>query len=138
MDIKNILPHRYPFLLIDRVIEITKGQHGLGLKNITINEPYFQGHFPDNPIVPGVLIIESCAQLLGIVCTDDVESAKSHQYLASVKEFNFKKTVIPGDIMQIEVKVNESKFNLVQAKTRVKTRKGLIASGIIIITNSKK
>jgi 3-hydroxyacyl-[acyl-carrier-protein] dehydratase len=136
-EIKKILPHRYPFLLIDKVIERIKGQSGLGLKNVTINEPYFKGHFPDSPIVPGVLIIESCAQLLGLVCADENASAARHQFLASVKDFNFKSSVVPGDTMYIEVKVIENSFKLIQGTARVKTRRGLVASGIIVNTNIK-
>ena len=136
-EIKKILPHIYPFLLIDKVIKYKKNEYGIGIKNVTINEPYFHGHFKDNPVVPGVLIVESCAQLFGLICADMENKAIKHQYLASIKDFDFKKTVAPGDTMYIEVKNIKSQQNLVQADIRVKTQKGVIATGILVNTNLK-
>ncbi len=141
MDIKeimNLLPHQYPFLLLDKIVRLVKGESALGIKNVTINEPYFQGHFRENPVVPGVLIIESCAQLLGIVCADEGEPQRKHQYLASVKEFNFKRPVCPGDTMYIDVKVTHSGFNLIQGDIRVKTQQGLVAVGTLVNTHSRQ
>ncbi len=134
-DIMEVLPHRYPFLLIDKVIEHKPFESGVGIKNVTVNEPYFQGHFADLKIVPGVIIVESCAQMLGLVCANREAKAQRHQYLAAVKEFQFKQSVVPGDVMHIKVKVSEKRFNLIQGSVKVKTKRGLVASGIIVNTN---
>ncbi|MFL2555468.1 MAG: 3-hydroxyacyl-ACP dehydratase FabZ [Gammaproteobacteria bacterium] len=106
-EIKTILPHRYPFLLIDRVIDVQKGQHIKALKNVTYNEPFFQGHFPNKSIMPGVLIIEAFAQataLLGAYGFDEKRgSDKELYYLVGVDKARFRKSIIPGDQIIIDV-----------------------------------
>ncbi|OGW37973.1 MAG: 3-hydroxyacyl-[acyl-carrier-protein] dehydratase FabZ [Nitrospirae bacterium RBG_13_39_12] len=108
MDIKEIqklLPHRYPFLLVDRVIDIEPGTRAVGIKNVTINEEFFQGHFPGHPIMPGVLIIEALAQLAGILAfRSGVKDAKS-VYFLSIEKAKFRKPVVPGDQLRLEVNV---------------------------------
>jgi 3-hydroxyacyl-[acyl-carrier-protein] dehydratase len=104
LDIKQIferLPHRFPFLLVDRVIEIELGKRIVALKNVTINEPFFPGHFPHHPVMPGVLIVEAMAQaagILGLVSEDKDNAPKSTViYLAGIDEARFKRPVVPGD-----------------------------------------
>jgi 3-hydroxyacyl-[acyl-carrier-protein] dehydratase len=104
LDIKQILgrlPHRFPFLLVDRVIEIELGKRIVALKNVTINEPFFPGHFPHHPVMPGVLIVEAMAQAAGILglVSDDNGNAERNTviYLAGIDEARFKRPVVPGD-----------------------------------------
>ena len=109
MDIQKItslLPHRYPFLLVDRVIEVDPGERLLAIKNVTINEPFFQGHFPEKPVMPGVLIIEALAQATGLLAMESEEVAgKAIYYLVGVDRARFKRPVVPGDQLQLEVAV---------------------------------
>jgi len=110
-EIMNILPHRYPFLLVDRIIEGEQGKRCVGIKNITINEPFFQGHFPGHPVMPGVLIIEAMAQVGGIMAylaSDETTRAKVTYFLA-VDNARFRKPVLPGDQLRIEVTTTMNK-----------------------------
>lgn len=115
MDIKEIqelLPHRYPFLLVDRIIEIEPGVKAIGIKNVTINEEFFQGHFPGHPIMPGVLIIEAMAQVAGILAfRSGVKDAKS-VYFLSIEKAKFRKPVVPGDQLRFEVNVLQCRGNV--------------------------
>ncbi|MCU0635913.1 MAG: UDP-3-O-acyl-N-acetylglucosamine deacetylase [Gemmatimonadaceae bacterium] len=105
-DILQVLPHRYPFLLVDRILEIEDGKRAVGLKNVTINEPFFQGHFPGHPIMPGVLIIESMAQVGGMLLMRTVpEPATKVVYFMSLDNVKFRRPVKPGDQLRIEVEV---------------------------------
>jgi beta-hydroxyacyl-ACP dehydratase FabZ len=107
-DIIKILPHRYPFLLVDRIIELELNKRVVGIKNVTANEPFFQGHFPDNPIMPGVLIIEAMAQVGGILARLSVprvmEKEKADSiFFVSMDGVKFRKPVIPGDQIRFEL-----------------------------------
>jgi 3-hydroxyacyl-[acyl-carrier-protein] dehydratase len=107
-EILEYLPHRYPFLLVDRVTDITKDESIKGYKNISFNESFFQGHFPNNPIMPGVLIIEAMAQLsgiLGFVTVDRKPSDGVVQYLAGSSKARFKRPVVPGDRLCMESEI---------------------------------
>lgn len=110
-EIQNILPHRYPFLLVDRIIELEPNAKAVGIKNVTINEPFFQGHFPDNPIMPGVLIIEAMAQVSGILASRSGAKGKS-TYFMSIEQAKFRKPVIPGDQLRFEVTVMQHRNNV--------------------------
>ena len=102
-EIMNIIPHRYPFLLVDRV-EIDKaGRKGKGYKNITINEPFFQGHFPQEPIMPGVLIVEAMAQVGAVILLAEEKFKGKTPYFAGINKVRFKKKVVPGDRLDMEV-----------------------------------
>ena len=103
--IMKVLPHRYPFLMIDRVVELDPGKRCVGIKNVSINEPYFQGHFPGHPVMPGVLIIEAMAQVAGIMAysASDDETKKKVSYFMSIDSAKFRKPVFPGDQLRIEV-----------------------------------
>ena len=116
-EIKRYLPHRYPFLLVDRVIELTPGIHIKAIKNVSINEPFFQGHFPHYAVMPGVLIIEALAQtaaLLSLKSTDQKSDEKSVVYLAGIDCARFKRPVVPGDTLTMTAKILLEKRGLVK------------------------
>jgi 3-hydroxyacyl-[acyl-carrier-protein] dehydratase len=105
-EVMRRLPHRFPFLLVDRVLECRPGERLLAIKNVTINEPYFQGHFPGRPVMPGVLILEALAQAAGILCfvTADVYPDESVKfYFAGIDEARFRRPVLPGDQLRLSV-----------------------------------
>lgn len=107
-EVLKYLPHRYPFLLIDRVLSYEAGKSLVGLKNVTFNEPFFQGHFPQHPIMPGVLILEALAQASGILAfrtTDTKPSDGSLYYFVGIDKARFKQPVMPGDQLRLEVEV---------------------------------
>ncbi|MGA9814637.1 MAG: 3-hydroxyacyl-ACP dehydratase FabZ [Terriglobales bacterium] len=106
IDIFNILPHRFPFLLIDRVIEIQRRQRIVAIKNVTINEPFFAGHFPNLPIMPGVLIVEAIAQAGGALLLTEVEDRKDKLIMfTGIERAKFRRPVVPGDQLRIEVEL---------------------------------
>lgn len=112
LAVLQYLPHRYPFLLIDRVLAIQPGQSLTGLKSVTFNEPFFQGHFPQRPIMPGVLILESLAQATGILAFKTEEVLPDHQsmyYLVGIDKARFKRPVEPGDQLILEVSLERLK-----------------------------
>ncbi len=114
-EIQRLLPHRYPFLLIDRVIDFTPGESLVGIKNITFNEPQFTGHFPQRVIMPGVLILESLAQATGLLAfktVSDLRSDNALYYLVGIDNARFRKPVEPGDQLKLEVKLVKSKRNM--------------------------
>jgi len=104
-EIMKILPHRYPFLMVDKIIEFDAAKRAVGIKNVTIDEPFFTGHFPGNPIMPGVLIIEAMAQVGGILLFSHKDSAKKTAYFVGLNDVKFRKPVVPGDVLKIEVTV---------------------------------
>lgn len=107
-DVLKYLPHRYPFLLVDRVISYESGKSLMGLKNVTFNEPFFQGHFPQYPIMPGVLILEALAQAAGILAfrtTNTKPSDGSLYYFVGIDKARFKQPVMPGDQLKLEIEV---------------------------------
>src|SRR5271166_4898474 len=95
--IRALLPHRYPMLLVDRILELDPGVRAVGLKNVTINEPFFNGHFPGQAIMPGVLILEAMAQVAGLIILSIPEHSMKTPFLGSIKEVRFLKPVVPGD-----------------------------------------
>lgn len=105
-QIQELLPHRYPFLLVDRVIELESGKRVVAIKNVSINEPFFQGHFPNHPVMPGVLVIEAMAQAAGTLIrlsTSDDPKSKPLFYLAKIDKARFSAKVVPGDQLRLEV-----------------------------------
>src|ERR1700684_2044336 len=110
--IRAILPHRYPFLLVDRILEMD-AEHIVGIKNVTANEPFFLGHFPDFPVMPGVLIVEAMAQVAGVLVLSSIpDRHKKLVLLASVEQAKFRKPVRPGDQLRIEMKVLKRKVSV--------------------------
>ncbi len=103
-EIRKLLPHRYPFLLVDRILDIDPKVKATGLKNVTFNEPFFHGHFPDNPIMPGVLIVEAMAQVSGILAFKSGAEGNA-VYFMSIEKAKFRKPVVPGDQLRLEVSI---------------------------------
>ena len=114
IEIKRLIPHRFPFLFIDYVKEIALGQSAEGVKNVTINEPFFQGHFPSTPIMPGVLIIEALAQTAGVLVAKTLNAADTDMlvYFMSMNNTKFRKLVTPGDTLRLVVSVTQSRRNI--------------------------
>lgn len=108
-QIKEIIPHRYPFLLVDKVTEIEEGKRVVGYKNVTINEPFFQGHFPEYPVMPGVLMIEALAQVGALAVLGMEENKGKIGFLAGVDKCRFKRQVVPGDVLKLEVEITRMK-----------------------------
>jgi beta-hydroxyacyl-ACP dehydratase FabZ len=108
-DIQEILkriPHRYPFIMVDRIVSYTPSKHIVGIKNVSISEPYFQGHFPDRPVMPGVLIVESLAQTGAIMAYDElIHAPDKFLYLTSMNKVRFRKPVVPGDQLILDLNV---------------------------------
>ena len=111
LDIMKKLPHRYPFLLVDRIIDFQPNISITGIKNVTINEPYFQGHFPGQPIMPGVLMVEAMAQVAGMLAFSSGVEANS-VFFMSIEKAKFRKPVVPGDQLKIEIKVLQQRGNV--------------------------
>lgn len=109
--IQNLIPHRYPFLMVDRIIEFEPNTKAVGIKNVTINESFFQGHFPGNPIMPGVLIIESMAQISGVIAFGSGVQGNA-VFFMSIERAKFRKPVVPGDQLKLEVKVIQQRGNV--------------------------
>ncbi len=121
-DILKLLPHRYPFLLVDRLIENTPGQRAVGVKNVTMNEPFFQGHFPGRPIMPGVLIVEAMAQVGGLVLLQMEDLHEKLSLFAGIDKVRFRRPVVPGDqlIMTVELlTIKQRRFGKMRAKAEV-------------------
>jgi 3-hydroxyacyl-[acyl-carrier-protein] dehydratase len=124
MDIHKILkqlPHRYPFLLVDRVIELEKGKRIKALKNVTINEPFFEGHFPNRPVMPGVLMLEALAQAAGLLAFDALGTTPSENmvyYFAGMEGVRFKRPVEPGDQLILEAELVRMKVGIFKFKAR--------------------
>jgi beta-hydroxyacyl-ACP dehydratase FabZ len=117
--IRSVLPHRYPMLLVDRVLEIQRDERIVALKSVTINEPFFQGHFPGQPVMPGVLIVEGMAQAGGILLLEDpARRADKLIYLMSIERARFRRPVVPGDQLRYEVEVLRSRSNHAKLSAR--------------------
>ncbi len=138
MDIGQImerLPHRYPFLLVDRVLECEPGQRLLAIKNVSMNEPFFQGHFPGKPVMPGVLIVEALAQATCLLAMETEESDDSLIYLlAGVDKARFKRQVAPGDQLHLEASLVKRKRGIWVFSTEARVDEQLVASAEIMCT----
>jgi len=137
MDLSEILqklPHSFPFRMIDRMIEVEPGKRAVGLKNVSIDEPYFKGHFPDEPVMPDILILEALAQTGGIAFHSFFkEEEEGVPFLARVEEFRLKKKVIPGDQVTLEAEVEQIFSNLAKVKVQARVKEDIVAEGILIL-----
>ncbi|HVW57816.1 MAG TPA: 3-hydroxyacyl-ACP dehydratase FabZ [Rhizobiaceae bacterium] len=113
MELMKLLPHRYPFLLVDRIVNIDGDSSATGIKNVTVNEPHFQGHFPEHPVMPGVLIVEAMAQTAGAICIRKLGSeTPALVYFMTIDNAKFRKPVVPGDRVEINVKKIKQRGNI--------------------------
>ena len=116
-EIQRLLPHRYPFLLVDRVVELEPGKRLLAYKHVTVNEPFFQGHFPGRPVMPGVLVVEAIAQaggLLSQLSRDEIGEGEQEFYLVKVDNARFSRMVVPGDRLELDVVLKRRIRNMAQ------------------------
>ena len=111
-EILKLLPHRYPFLMVDKIIEIDGDNSAIGIKNVTVNEPQFTGHFPDHPIMPGVLLVEGMAQTAGAICARKSGSGSDLVYFMTIDNARFRKPVIPGDRVEFHVVKQKQRGNI--------------------------
>src|SRR6266436_6261492 len=131
-EIRAILPHRYPFLLVDRIVEM-EPERIVGIKNVTLNEPFFIGHFPDFPVMPGVLIVEAMAQVAGVLVLSQIPDRHSKLVLlASVDEAKFRKPVRPGDQLRIEMKVAKRKATIAKMFGTATVDGAVVAEAIML------
>jgi 3-hydroxyacyl-[acyl-carrier-protein] dehydratase len=143
MDIQRILrmlPHRYPFLLVDRVQEIEKGQRIRALKNVSINEPYFMGHFPARPVMPGVLMLEALAQTAAILSFESADAEPGNDtvvYFAGIDNARFKRPVGPGDQLILEAVIDRAKSGIYRYKTRATVEGQLVVEADLMCTMRK-
>ena len=114
LEIMDLIPHRYPMLLVDRILEYVPNESAVGLKNVTFNEPFFQGHFPGNPVMPGVLIVEAMAQTAGVLVVHSLGQSGTGKmvYFMTIESAKFRKPVTPGDSMHIHVHCLKSRGNV--------------------------
>ncbi|PHP67854.1 3-hydroxyacyl-[acyl-carrier-protein] dehydratase FabZ [Zhengella mangrovi] len=134
MRIMALLPHRYPFLLIDRVIEVDGDRSAIGIKNVTVNEPHFQGHFPAAPVMPGVLIIEAMAQTAGAICISSTTAggdAPSVVYFMTIDNAKFRKPVVPGDRLEIHVSKQKQRGAIWKFACEAKVDGAKVAEAVI-------
>jgi 3-hydroxyacyl-[acyl-carrier-protein] dehydratase len=128
-EILRMLPHRYPFLMIDRIIDIRGDEHAIGIKNVTINEPQFLGHFPENPVMPGVLVIEGMAQTAGVLCLRLMEplAPRRAMYFLTIDKAKFRKPAVPGDTIEYHVDKIAHRRNMWWYRAEAKVGDVLIA-----------
>jgi 3-hydroxyacyl-[acyl-carrier-protein] dehydratase len=128
-EILRLLPHRYPFVMIDRIIDIQGEEHGIGIKNVTFNEPQFLGHFPDNPVMPGVLLIEGMAQTAGVMCLRRMTpgSKRRTMYFLTIDKAKFRKPAVPGDTIEYHVNKIAQRRNMWWYRAEAKVDDALIA-----------
>lgn len=131
MDIQKIIPHRYPFLLVDRILELEEGVRAVGLKNVTANEPFFQGHFPGMPIMPGVLIMEALAQVGAVALLAKEENRGKIGVFVGADKFKWRKQVVPGDTLHLEAEILSTKMGIGTAKATATVDGKVAASGEI-------
>ncbi|AEV67059.1 3-hydroxyacyl-ACP dehydratase FabZ [Acetivibrio clariflavus] len=126
VDIQKIIPHRYPFLLVDKILEVEPGKRAVGIKNVTANEPFFQGHFPGNPIMPGVLIVEALAQTACVAGLLMEENKGKLGVFTGFEKIKFRKQVVPGDTLKLEADILTLKMGMGKVKV-VATVDGQVA-----------
>ncbi|MDS1135336.1 3-hydroxyacyl-ACP dehydratase FabZ [Nitratireductor indicus] len=132
LDLMRLLPHRYPFLLVDKIIEIDGDRSAVGIKNVTVNEPHFTGHFPTQPVMPGVLIVEAMAQTAGAICINNAgDDSPALVYFMTIDGAKFRKPVIPGDRLEIHVKKIKQRGSIWKFECEAKVDGGKVAEATI-------
>ncbi len=131
--IMGAIPHRYPFLLVDRIVDVVKGTSAVGVKNVSINEPFFQGHFPAHPVMPGVLIVESMAQTAGVLVVETLgpEARGKLVYFLSIDGAKFRRPVVPGDQMRVHVAKERQRGNIWKFRGEAKVDGKVAAEAVI-------
>ncbi|MBI3753012.1 MAG: 3-hydroxyacyl-ACP dehydratase FabZ [Deltaproteobacteria bacterium] len=133
-EILKILPHRYPFLLVDKVVEFEAGKKAKGIKNVTMNEPFFQGHFPGHPIMPGVLIVEAMAQVGGILAFKTANVSNKAVYFMAIDKARFRKPVLPGDRLELVLEVTKNRNTIWAFKGEAFVDGNLVAEAELMAT----
>ncbi|KKO51591.1 3-hydroxyacyl-ACP dehydratase FabZ [Paenibacillus sp. DMB20] len=137
-QIQEIIPHRPPFLLVDKIVEMEEGKRAVGIKNVTINEPFFVGHFPEYAVMPGVLIVEALAQV-GAIAMLSIESNRGKLgFLAGIDGFRFRGQVVPGDTLRLEVEITRLKGSIGKGKATALVEGRTVAEGEIMFALSDK
>jgi 3-hydroxyacyl-[acyl-carrier-protein] dehydratase len=139
-EIMRILPHRFPFLMVDRILEVEPGKRIVGIKNVTINEPFFQGHFPGHPVMPGVLIIEAMAQTAGILAylSSDDEIRSRVTYFMAIDNARFRKPVVPGDQLRLEMETTMNRRGIWGFSGKAYVQEKLVADAELKATFADK
>ncbi|MGW4383323.1 3-hydroxyacyl-ACP dehydratase FabZ [Kitasatospora sp. NPDC004531] len=146
-DIKRMLPHRWPMLMIDRAYDVVPGVSGRGVKSVSVNEPFFAGHYPDHSIMPGVMIVEAMAQLVAVVYVAELleapapaegDPSSSVGYLGSISSMKFSRLVVPGDQLTLEAKLGQKLGGLRSVSVRATVGTELAAAGSLIVTTERK
>ena len=137
-EIKEIIPHRYPFLLVDRILELEPLKRGVGIKNVTANEPFFQGHFPNKPVMPGVLLLEAMAQVGGVSLLYPDENRGKIAYLAGMEGVKFRKPVVPGDQVRMEAEVTRLRGSVGKVRAEAFVEGQLVAEAEFMFALSDK
>jgi len=130
-QIEKIIPHRYPFLLVDRIIEVEAGQRAVGIKNVTANEWFFEGHFPGRKVMPGVLIVEALAQVAAVALLKNVEMAGKSPLFGGIETMRFRKPVLPGDQIRLEFTLEKMRGPMGKGRVKATVDGKLAAEGII-------
>lgn len=137
-EIKEIIPHRYPFLLIDRILEVEEGKRAAGLKNVSSNEEFFNGHFPDYPVMPGVLIIEALAQVGAVAILKKEENKGRLAFFAGIDSCRFKGQVRPGDQLHLEVEITRLRGSIGKGKATAKVDDKIVAEAELMFALGDK
>lgn len=139
LEIMKLLPHRYPFLLVDKIVEFEEGKRILGIKNVTINEPFFQGHFPEHPIMPGVLILEAMAQVGGVYAILAKEVGENQvPYFVGIDKAKFRKPVLPGDVLHLDLELQKVRRGIYSFAGKASVNGKLVAEAELKATFADK
>lgn len=129
--ILELLPHRYPFLLVDKIIDVQADESAVGIKSVTVNEPFFPGHFPGNPVMPGVLIVEAMAQTAGAICVNALGTQNNVVYFMSIDSAKFRRPVVPGDTLHLHVNKLKQRRNIWKFECQARVNDQLVSEAII-------